>query len=407
MSTVAEILLQDGADALRSRVMSVSELSPSDRAFLAWTLHEATPRDDLAVLATTAAINLSTTRSYHDLATMGYAAHASALIDVQAQALRNGLKWLCGRSPQIAGEPAPFFTDAVALLGLALGARFLQGDEMATTSRWMIGFVPRAAELPGVKSWQRCLFSAALHALGSTELPIPEDSSVADVRTALRARSVATGAASREEAEADERLTLGLLKQQITEDLPAVRAALRLAAFLWIRRSAPVIVPGRITIQDVVQLLERVPAGLRRWAWDEKGRTRGGEARKWHIDHEYHVQDLLYFLLVPVFPDLKDEQYFPSLGQKQPRTDLFIPSIKLIIEVKFVRQTDKVTKVIDELGSDASLYLSAGTDYSGIIAFVWDDSRRNEEHSLLQDGLRQIRGVLGVVIVSRPGRMIS
>jgi len=407
MSTVAEILLQDGADALRSRVMSVSELSPSDRAFLAWTLHEATPRDDLAVLATTAAINLSTTRSYHDLATMGYAAHASALTDVQAQALRNGLKWLCGRSPQIAGEPAPFFTDAVALLGLALGARFLQGDEMATTSRWMIGFVPRAAELPGVKSWQRCLFSAALHALGSTELPIPEDSSVADVRTALRARSVATGAASREEAEADERLTLGLLKQQITEDLPAVRAALRLAAFLWIRRSAPVIVPGRITIQDVVQLLERVPAGLRRWAWDEKGRTRGGEARKWHIDHEYHVQDLLYFLLVPVFPDLKDEQYFPSLGQKQPRTDLFIPSIKLIIEVKFVRQTDKVTKVIDELGSDASLYLSAGTDYSGIIAFVWDDSRRNEEHSLLQNGLRQIRGVLGVVIVSRPGRMVS
>ena len=407
MSTVAEILLQDGADALRSRVMSVSELSPSDRAFLAWTLHEDTPRDDLAVLATTAAINLSTTRSYHDLATMGYAAHASALTDVQAQALRNGLKWLCGRSPQIAGEPAPFFTDAVALLGLALGARFLQGDEMATTSRWMIGFVPRAAELPGVKSWQRCLFSAALHALGSTELPIPEDSSVADVRTALRARSVATGAASREEAEADERLTLGLLKQQITEDLPAVRAALRLAAFLWIRRSAPVIVPGRITIQDVVQLLERVPAGLRRWAWDEKGRTRGGEARKWHIDHEYHVQDLLYFLLAPVFSDLKDEQYFPSLGQKQPRTDLFIPSIKLIIEVKFLRQTDKVTKVIDELGSDASLYLSAGTDYSGIIAFVWDDSRRNEEHSLLQDGLRQIRGVLGVVIVSRPGRMIS
>jgi hypothetical protein len=83
MSAVTEILLQDGADALRSRVMSVSELSPSNRAFLAWTLHEDTPRDDLAVLATTAAINLSTTRSYHDLATMGYAAHASALTDAK------------------------------------------------------------------------------------------------------------------------------------------------------------------------------------------------------------------------------------------------------------------------------------------------------------------------------------
>jgi hypothetical protein len=168
-----------------------------------------------------------------------------------------------------------------------------------------------------------------------------------------------------------------------------------------------VIVPGRITIPDLVQLLERVPAGLRRWAWEEKARTRGGEARKWHVDNEYHVQDLLYFLLAPMFPDLKDEEYFPSLGQKQPRTDLFIPSMKLIIEVKFLRQTDNVTKIIDELGSDTSLYLSAGTDYSGIIAFVWDDSRRNEEHSLLQDGLRQIRGVLAAVIISRPGMMRS
>ena len=91
-----------------------------------------------------------------------------------------------------------------------------------------------------------------------------------------------------------------------------------------------------------------------------KGTNKGGEARKWHIDHEYHVQDLLYFLLAPVFSDLKDEEYFPSLGQKQPRADLFIPSVKLIIEVKFLRQTDKVTKVIDELGSDASLFSPRG-----------------------------------------------
>jgi REase_DpnII-MboI len=405
MSTVIEILLQDAADALRSRVMSVSELSPSDRAFVAWALHDDSPRDDLAALATTAATNFSTTRSYHDLATIGYAAHASSLDEVQAQALRHGLKWLRGRSSEIAGEPAPFFTDAVALLGLALGGRFLQGDEVVAMSQWMLGFVPRAANLPAVKAWQRCLFSAALHALGSTEIPLPQDSSVADIRTALRACSVVPGEAGREEAEADERLTLGLLKQPITEDLPVVRAALRLAAFSWIRRSAPVIVPGRITVPDVLQLLDRVPAGLRRWTWEEKARTKGGAARKWHVDHEYHVQNLLYFLLAPVFPDLKDEEYFPSLGQKQPRTDLFIPSMKLIIELKFLRQTDQVTKIIDEVGSDASLYLAAGTDYLGIIAFVWDASQRVEEHALLQEGLRRIRGVLGAVVVSRPGMM--
>jgi hypothetical protein len=51
--------------------------------------------------------------------------------------------------------------------------------------------------------------------------------------------------------------------------------------------------------------------------------------------------------------------------------------------------------------------LTKGTDYSGVIAFVWDASRRVEEHALLREGLRQIRGVLGAVVVSRPGRMSS
>jgi len=295
--------------------------------------------------------------------------------------------------------------NAVALLGIALGAGYLSGDSLEATCQWMRGFVPRSAKLPAIELWQRCLFSAALHALGSTEIPLPNDSAVADIRTALRARSVAPGIAGREKIEADERLTLALLKQETTADLPIVRAALRFAAFLWIRRSAAVIGPGRVTIPDVIQLLERVPAGFRRWAWEQNPRTKGGQARQWHVDHEYHVQDLLYFLLAPIFPDVRDEEYFPSLGQKQPRTDLFFPSMKLIIEVKFLRQADKVTRIIDEVASDTSLYLTKGTEYSGVIAFVWDDSRRIEEHPLLRDGLLKIREVLGAVIVPRPGKM--
>src|SRR5262245_19664397 len=119
MSTVSEVLLQDAGDALRRRIMSISELSPSDRAFLGWTLHGDTPRDDLAALAAASATNFSMTRSYHDLATIGYAAHAGGLAHNQAQVLRHGLAWMCGRSPEIDGEPAPFFADAVALLGIA------------------------------------------------------------------------------------------------------------------------------------------------------------------------------------------------------------------------------------------------------------------------------------------------
>jgi hypothetical protein len=405
MRTAAESLLQDAAEALRRRILRVAELSPSDRAFLAWLLHDDTTSANLPALATAATANIETTRSYHGLAVIGYAAHAAGLNETQTDALSQGLKWLCGRNCEVAGEPAPFFTDAVALLGIALGARCLGDDESASICKWLLGFVPRAAKLPAVEPWQRCLFSVALGVVGGTDVPLPGDRSVADVRTALRARAIVPADGRGDEIEADERVTLDLLRRQVPQDLPEVRAALRLAAFSWICRSAPVIVPGRAGVADVIRLLERVPAGLRRWAWEEKGRTRSAEPRKWHVDHEYHVQDLLYFLLAPIFPDIKEEEYFPSLGQKQPRTDLFIPSMKLIIEAKFLRQGERVTKVIDEVASDASLYLKEGNDYSGIIPFVWDDSRRSEEHALLRDGLRQIRGVLDAVIISRPGSM--
>jgi hypothetical protein len=320
-------------------------------------------------------------------------------------ALREGLDWLFGRSAEIAGEPAPFFTDGVALLGVALGAHFLNGDLMRRAREWMLTFVPRAAKLPAVEAWQQVLLASALYVVGSDETKLPTGADVADVRTALRARAVLPETSNKDESEADERLTLGLLKRQAANDLAAVRAAMRLAAFSWIRRSAPVVVPGRATVQNVIALLDSIPAGLRRWTWEDKSRTGKGEPRKWHIDHEYHVQNLLYVLLAPLFPDLKDEEYFSSVGQKQPRTDLFIPSMKLVVEVKFLRSTEKVTKVIEEVAEDASLYLADGSDYSGLIAFVWDDSRRAEEHPLLKNGLLKIRGILGAVVISRPGSM--
>jgi hypothetical protein len=112
-------------------------------------------------------------------------------------------------------------------------------------------------------------------------------------------------------------------------------------------------------------------------------------------------------LLSPIFPDLKNEEYFPSLGQKQPRTDLFIPSLKLIIEVKFIYPTTTFQDIIGEIAEDTGLYLAKGSDYTGIVAFVWDDTRRTEQHSLLIRGLTTLDGVIDAVVVPRPGVMES
>ena len=126
---------------------------------------------------------------------------------------------------------------------------------------------------------------------------------------------------------------------------------------------------------------------------------------RWEIKNEYHVQSLLYAILAPLFPSIDDELYLIKVGQKQPRADIAIPSIKLLIEVKFLRDTDSFQKVIDEIASDASLYLAQGSPYEAVLPFVWDDGRRVEQHDKLMEGLGKLRGIVHPIVVARPGRM--
>jgi hypothetical protein len=162
---------------------------------------------------------------------------------------------------------------------------------------------------------------------------------------------------------------------------------------------------GSFSLEDVSKLLKRVPAGLRRWTWEGNSRTKGGQPRQWCIENEYHVQNLLYFLLAAVFADIREEEYTRSVGQKKPRVDLEIPSLKLVIEIKFWYRKDKPQRIIGEIAEDTSLYLAQGSPHEQMIAFIWDDSRRTEEHDLLESGIKTLPGIFDVVIVSRPGCM--
>lgn len=161
-------------------------------------------------------------------------------------------------------------------------------------------------------------------------------------------------------------------------------------------------IPGRISAQDLVRLLGRIPAGFRNWTWETSPRTPAVPPRQWNVDHEYHVQNLLWAILAPIFPDLDEEQYLAKIGQKSPRADLHIPSMKVIVEAKFLRSGDKMQKVIDEISSDASLYSAMGNDCAGIIPFIWDDSARSHEHDYLRQGLKKLPNIIDAVVVSRP-----
>src|ERR1700730_1773369 len=86
---------------------------------------------------------------------------------------------------------------------------------------------------------------------------------------------------------------------------------------------------------------EGVTRSMRRWSWDDVPRTRNSVAARWDIGNEYQVQDMLWAILAPIFPDVDDEEWLKSLGQHRPRTDLAIPSLELIVEGKFLRPGGK------------------------------------------------------------------
>lgn len=185
------------------------------------------------------------------------------------------------------------------------------------------------------------------------------------------------------------------------------RAATQLAALTTLLRDASTLRPGATSIADVARLLAGVARSMRRWAWDEKPLSKNSVAAHWDIDNEYHVQDMLWAILAPLFPDLDDEEWLKSLGQHHPRADLAIPSLELIIEVKYLRKGGKAVfvDVIKEVAADASTYLQKGSGYKHIVAFIWDDEARTEEHPELLQGLTRLRGVEDAIVISRPARM--
>jgi hypothetical protein len=125
------------------------------------------------------------------------------------------------------------------------------------------------------------------------------------------------------------------------------------------------------------------------------------------VENEYHVQNLLYVLLAPIFNDVTDETYLPPVGQKTPRVDLYIPPMHTFIEVKYRKNTQKsFSKLIGEIAEDASLYHSDPTYKDAqVICFLWDHTRSTQEHAKFKEGVMKLPGIDGCVVICAPSMM--
>jgi hypothetical protein len=402
VSDTSRLLL---ADARLSLLRTVQRRPQPDLAvlFADWIMAGSVNRAEAELITKATCQRTGAQLDFQTVAALGYAGDSGISEPAITGALQQGLERLAGRQPFVDGNPMSFCSDAAGILGVALGSKFLADNAISEkVAAWLASFLGTIYALEGTEDWQRHLFCAANGILGGrTNLTPPSPQRAADAFLALVARNIFVPADGGD-AEQAEQQALQLILSEAALELPFERAAVRLSSLHQVIRTAPVVVPGRMDVPALIHLLERVPAGLRSWTWESKPRTLNAQARRWHIDNEYHVQNLLWAILAPIFPDLDDEQYLTKIGQKNPRADFYIPSMKIIVEAKFLRVGDRVQKIIDEISSDASLYGALGNDCAGIIPFIWDDSARSQEHDYLKQGLKKLSGVLGTIIVSRP-----
>ena len=324
-------------------------------------------------------------------------------------AFLEGLRRLRGRP---SGGRDELFGDDVETLGIADGLSRIATLRPAVAEdakSWLAAITDGPAAGP---TWSRRMCALAGDLLDQRGR-LRTDIGLADIDAValdLTLRNVWSGTFSTVAQIGRERQVVAL-EQLLIRATPLVGELDRAAAWICalhqlVHGAADSLVPS---VDEVVQVLRETQGALKRWVWEDgAGRIQAGPAR-WLIDSEPHVQAFLWAILYPKFgAQLRDEQYLPGFGLKQPRYDFGVANLKLIVEVKFIRAVGDFKKIEEEVAGDTGLYFSDPAHFDQMVVYVYDDADEHhpERYDALRNALRQRDSrIVEVVIVRRPGML--
>ena len=307
---------------------------------------------------------------------------------------------LLGQSSQIDSTPMPWVADPIGVMSIMWLVDIYQGEATNASFRsWLDDFLPKQTTSSRLNVFEQDItqyvanpdspkFLTATIPLFfhyHSKLPITDQK----IRHDLVAKFM----------------------KEFQEHAPKISdsALLSIIVFVFdhVNRNIALAPPNSWSLENLVVFLENIPAGLKRWTWENEKRTKNSLPVKWAVENEYHVQNLLYTLLAPIFEDIVDEMYLQSVGQKTPRADLYLPSIDSIIEVKYRKDSKKsFQSLISEIAEDTSLY-RADTNYKDayIVCFLWDHTRATQEHAKFKQGIEQMHDKNSCVVISSPSVM--
>lgn len=342
-----------------------------------------------------------------EVAALGFRLGAQEATAEEAQAFLAALRRLQHR-PESA--LTPLLADDVALLGTADGLAYLIGSSYPDTAdliTWLTSIIDKRQGPEVWTSRMRYLAGDLLDERARLQaLPDSLNTDMVALDLALRRawphpylKVLHPNAQSRET----------LLHHLLSDTPPHVgdleRAAVHMAA---IDSLVATVCRGLVpSVPETARILADVQHSLKRWRWAEKSRRRITPSR-WLIDDEYDVQALLWAVLYPIYrSDLVDETYLPSWGNMQPRVDLGITSLKLIIEVKIAREPGDYKQIEEQVAGDEGMYFKDTSQFDRMLVFVYDDCDKPqpERHESLRNALAKRERIEDVIIIQRPSMM--
>lgn len=342
----------------------------------------------------------------HVVAALGYALGLGAgeHTDAARSAFEEGLQRLRQRDP-FPADGLSFAREPIQLLGIALGAKTLANAAPALA--WLESIVnnERSASASEASNLVRSFvkYTVTGQSTGIDDLRA--------YRTAIECAAIEWGIEKGALRLTDPRHDVRALQIRILAECPYTRldevtswrAALLMAGLKSaLVKSAEQVVLSR---EHLIAVLQRFEPAMRRWRWD------GASVQHpihWPITAEREVQDILWLILRSVFEDVVDEDTLPKLGHSAYRPDFGIPSLRVLVEVKYARSAGDFKSIEKEVLEDSVAYLSNSRPrYDGIVVFIYDASASVQEHDLTVVALRKVPNIIDVIVVSRPSQLGS
>jgi hypothetical protein len=236
MSDAKNRLLSEAREEITRTLIPLVGKNDLDEAFAAWLLGPVENRFRIEGPLREALANGR--RTARGVAILGYAAATQKISFNNAPELSDALNWISGRPVTVAGSPASFTSDPLAILGIALGIQHANDSTLtAEVSAWMARFLPDSCSRPSVQPWELCLYSASRRLSNiSGKAQTPSDNASADIRVVLRSRGLLPPV-QQATSDADEATALTLMLEPI-DMLSSAQRILRVAAFDSIKEGA-------------------------------------------------------------------------------------------------------------------------------------------------------------------------